>query len=248
MAYGFGYIGSKNHIAEQIIEQLPTADYFVDLFAGGCSVTHCAILSGKFTNYIVNDWNTHPMNLLRDTIKGDNLTKENEWVSRERFNDEKASDPLIRYCWSYGNNGKDYIYSKQLEPIKENAHSMYMETGRKTIRLQHLENLNRLKRVHADFSKVEPRLEIHSTDFERVEIPNNGVIYCDIPYKGRKAYDTAPFDYERFYEWARRQKNIYISEYEMPEGFTCVAEWQRRCTLAHQRKVPTVERLFVPTA
>lgn len=43
--FGIGYQGSKNRIANDIICSLPSGDRFVDLFAGGCSVTHCAMLS-----------------------------------------------------------------------------------------------------------------------------------------------------------------------------------------------------------
>ena len=35
MRYGLPYKGSKNQIAEWIIQNLPKADTFVDLFAGG---------------------------------------------------------------------------------------------------------------------------------------------------------------------------------------------------------------------
>ena len=47
MNYGLPYMGSKNRIARDIVEQLPSAECFVDLFCGGCAVTHAAMLSGK---------------------------------------------------------------------------------------------------------------------------------------------------------------------------------------------------------
>ena len=53
MRYGVPYKGSKNQIARWIIDILPSADTFVDLFAGGCSVTHVAILSNKYKNIII---------------------------------------------------------------------------------------------------------------------------------------------------------------------------------------------------
>ena len=45
--FGVGYMGSKNKIVKALILQLPSAKYFVDLFAGGCAMTHGAMLSGK---------------------------------------------------------------------------------------------------------------------------------------------------------------------------------------------------------
>jgi len=35
MGYGIGYRGSKNKIAEEILEQLPSGNRLVDLFGGG---------------------------------------------------------------------------------------------------------------------------------------------------------------------------------------------------------------------
>ena len=53
--YGVPYRGSKNRIAEDIIALLPTGKRFVDLFAGGCAMTHCALLSDKWESVLSND-------------------------------------------------------------------------------------------------------------------------------------------------------------------------------------------------
>ena len=41
--YGVPYLGSKSRIAPWVVERLPSAETFVDLFAGGCAVTHAAL-------------------------------------------------------------------------------------------------------------------------------------------------------------------------------------------------------------
>lgn len=53
--FGIPYQGSKNAIADKLVRCLPSADTFVDLFCGGCSMTHAAIMSGKFRNIVCND-------------------------------------------------------------------------------------------------------------------------------------------------------------------------------------------------
>lgn len=53
--YGVPYSGSKNKLAEDIIALLPKGKRFVDLFAGGCAMTHCALLSGKWETILSND-------------------------------------------------------------------------------------------------------------------------------------------------------------------------------------------------
>lgn len=55
MRYGLPYKGSKNSIAEWIVDNLPPADTFVDLFFGGGAVTHRAMLTGKYKHFIIND-------------------------------------------------------------------------------------------------------------------------------------------------------------------------------------------------
>lgn len=53
--YGVPYQGSKSKIAEQIIDLLPSATHFVDVCAGGCALSHAALLSGKYRHVHAND-------------------------------------------------------------------------------------------------------------------------------------------------------------------------------------------------
>lgn len=118
MRYGIPYKGSKNKIAEWVVNQLPPAKNFYDLFAGGCAITHCAMLSGKYENFIINDIDPQLPQFFVDCVNG-RYRDEKTWVSREMFNLFKDSDPYIRYIWSFGNNGCSYLYSKEKEPIKK---------------------------------------------------------------------------------------------------------------------------------
>ena len=56
--YGAAYQGSKSKIADEIIALLPSKKYFIDAFAGGGALSHCALESGKFENIIANDLQT----------------------------------------------------------------------------------------------------------------------------------------------------------------------------------------------
>lgn len=95
-------------------------------------------------------------------------------------------------------------------------------------------------------------IEFYSTDYQAVPIPDNSVIYCDIPYRDTGTYQChkkTEFDYERFYNWAYSQTQpIFISEYFMPEDrFVCVAEIQRKETFsANNNSKKVTERVFVP--
>ena len=115
--FGVPYMGSKNKIVKKLIEQLPSAKYFIDLFAGGCAMTHGAMLSGKYELFIANDIGDAP-SLFQRAINGE-FRDEKRWISRDDFFALKDKDPYVRYIWSFGNNGKGYMYSIEIEPYKK---------------------------------------------------------------------------------------------------------------------------------
>ena len=116
--YGIPYMGSKNTIAYKIIEYLPKAENFYDLFCGGCSITHCAMLSKKYKNIYFNDIDKDMPKLFLDSIKG-KYKNEKRWISKEDFNREKDQSAYIRCVWSFGNKGTNYLYGKEIEPYKK---------------------------------------------------------------------------------------------------------------------------------
>ena len=120
MRYGVPYQGSKNQICDWLIEHLPSGDVFVDLFAGGCAVTHAALLSGKYNRIIVNDIGDAP-ELFLNAVAG-KYANEKRWISREDFHALKYKDPYINLCWSFGNNRSDYLYAVEVEPWKKALH------------------------------------------------------------------------------------------------------------------------------
>ena len=113
-------MGSKNLIAKTLIDALPAATTFVDLFAGGCAMTHAAMLSNKYQNFIANDLSDTPQ-LFLDSVAG-KFADEKRWISREDFQALKDTDPYVRYVWSFGNNGQTYMYSREVEPWKKALH------------------------------------------------------------------------------------------------------------------------------
>lgn len=126
MNYGLPYKGSKNSIAKWVISNLPASHTFVDLFAGGCAVTHAAILSGKFGRFIANDITEYPQ-VFRDAIDG-KYRNECRWISREDFLRLKDDDPYVRLCWSFGNNMKTYMYAPEVERFKNTCTRYFCKT------------------------------------------------------------------------------------------------------------------------
>lgn len=78
------------------------------------------------------------------------------------------------------------------------------------------------------------------------------VIYCDIPYRDTTKYSTDSFPYEEFYDWvkaASMSNTVLISEYSMPDEFTCIWSKETKTLLDSNKdksdsKNIRVEKLF----
>lgn len=121
MKYGLPYKGSKNKLAERIVHLLPKRTHLVDLFCGGCAVSHAALLMGKYEHIHINDINWMCPTLFIDALNG-KYNDENRWISREDFFRLKDTDPYVAVVWSFGNNLHTYLYSKDIEPLKKAIH------------------------------------------------------------------------------------------------------------------------------
>lgn len=270
------YKGSKSKIAQQIINVLPEAYYFVDLFGGGGAMTHCASLSFKYRRVIYNEIEPLIHKAFTMAVKGE-FKNESRWISREDFFRLKDTDPYAAICFSFGSDCKTYAYSKELEPWKKALHyarrlkdtSILNEMGvksngtRRDI-INHKEEYRRLYMEWLDKNYIAPdeieRCEsleklqdlesldrlgrLDRLDYSEVLIPDNSVIYCDIPYKSTNTY-LSQFDYERFYQWALSQEqDVFISEYDMPDDFYLVAEFDRTSLLSPDSRETMKERLY----
>ena len=119
--YGLPYMGSKSKIATYIINTLPSADNFYDLFAGGCAITHRVLLTNKYKNIYFNDINGDITQLFLDAING-KYKNETRWISREDFFKLKDTEEYVALCWSFGNSQRAYMYGEYIEPWKKALH------------------------------------------------------------------------------------------------------------------------------
>ena len=119
--HGLPYTGSKSRIAHWVIDNLPRGRVLIDAFAGGCAITHRALLSQKWQTIIANDINGKYPQLFLDAIHG-RYRDEKRWISRQDFERLKSKDAFVACCWSFGNNLQCYMYSKAIEPYKRALH------------------------------------------------------------------------------------------------------------------------------
>ena len=125
--WGIPYQGSKSTICKDICSLFPTAENFYDLFGGGFSITHFMLVRRKndYKNFYFNEIRQGICELVQDAING-KYSYENfkpEWISREKFFAEKESNPYIKICWSFGNNGNAYLFGKDIEQYKKSLHN-----------------------------------------------------------------------------------------------------------------------------
>lgn len=121
MRYGLPYKGSKNKLAERIVRLLPRRTNLVDLFCGGCAVSHAALVMDKYEHIHINDLNWMCPTLFIDALNG-KYENENRWISREDFFRLRDTDPYVSVVWSFGNNLRSYLYSREIEPLKKAIH------------------------------------------------------------------------------------------------------------------------------
>ena len=203
------YLGSKQRIARELVNFIEThrveGQTWVEPFVGGASTIMYA--SGE---RIGGDANVHIITLLQALQNG---WKPPIKVSKKeylKFQDcgflmeDKALWAYIGFCCSYGakwfggyadNDGKDRIEDSYYEVMSQVPYL-------KGIIFKHC-------------------------DYQNLVIPDKSLIYCDPPYRATTGYGKA-FNHKLFYTWCRKMTSlghtVFMSEYFMPEDFTCVFE------------------------
>ena len=208
MRYGIPYRGSKSRIAPWVVSHLPAAPALIDLFAGGCAVTHCALLSGKWPRVIANDLTDAP-EVFRDSIFGE-YDGYSVVPTRDEFRRDKDWDMAEALLYSFGNNATSYLWGPRYEGVKAAASRMVaapsmherrmaykafcrelkafleqpggMESMGRLNGLQGLEGLERLQGLQG--LQGLQRLEISRASYDEVEVPEGACVYADPPYRG----------------------------------------------------------------
>lgn len=102
--------------------------------------------------------------------------------------------------------------------------------------VHHLQNLQHTKL----------KLNITNLSYESVIIPTdpNTIIYLDPPYKNTATYQN-DINHDHLIDWIKKQPNkVYISGYDMPSPFMCVAEFDHRSILSGKASNKITEKLY----
>ena len=237
------YMGNKKRIASEIVPLMldNASTTFVDLFCGSCSVTQMVPSSYR---RIANDKNKYLVEMWKSIISGRDfpilITKEYYADVRDCWHgkNDKYDEGLIGWVGFMASfNGRffDGGYSGHYVRIKNGKVRDYIS--------------EQIKNTIAQKEYLQG-VEYHCGGYDELVIPDNSIVYCDIPYSHTKQYDVSKnFDYERFYDWCRKMKStgkykLFISEYQMPSDFKCI--WQKEVTNSLNPTITKkkVEKLF----
>ena len=264
-ALGLPYMGSKRKIAHNIINTLvrrhPEATEFYDVFGGGGAMSFLAIQHPNIKKVYYNEFNKGLTELIKwvqnlpkdpELYKLGNILPDEcyKWVSREDFNKLKVGDTwynaLIRCCWSFGNDGDNYMFGKDVEPIKKLAHNVVVYKDKEALtklrgllntpfpytilersnlhtRRLSLQSIVKKQTRKTELQQLE-QLHVTNLDYRDVKFDEGAIIYCDPPYEATSEY-VDKFDSQAFYKWFRELKQpAYFSSYENAGGFQCIKE------------------------
>lgn len=239
------YMGSKRRIVNDILpimmKDMNENTAFVDVFCGGCHVVekvpgcYRRIANDK-NNYLITMWsmlvNTgleFPHTITKETYSHYRSIFNARGFGREKITSDDAMIGWIGFMGSFNGRFFDGGYS---------GHSV---GGRDYISEQ-------IRNTTAQIENLKG-VEWNVGDYSELNIPSNSLVYCDIPYKNTKQYSISKdFDYERFYDWCREIKGqghiVYVSEYWMPDDFTCVWEKPIKTTMNQKKTLNAIEKLY----
>ena len=231
------YMGSKNRIAKEILpiilKNRKENQWYVEPFAGGCNVidkvTGNRLASDK-SEYLMEMW----CDLTQDYMFIEEIDKDRYDRARNEFNNGVSEEFTISeigwigFMASYNGRFFDGGYNgnyKKRDYTKESIDNIYKQ-------------IESMKGVKFDFG-----------NYNEINIPNNSIIYCDIPYKGTKQYSTSKnFNHLEFWQWCRdmseKGHKVFISEYNAPSDFKCVWEKKVNTAINHEKTKKATEKLF----
>lgn len=237
-------MGSKSRIAKYIV---PILQSYIDKnkiinycepFVGGANI----IDKIKCKNKYGSDSNEYLIELYKNLDKVSTLpevvTKEEYSKVRDCYNNnsseyEKWYVGAIGFLASYNGRFFDGGYAGIVH-TKANTIRNYYDEAKRNLEKQ----IPNLKDIYWKFC-----------DYRKLKDISNFLIYCDIPYKNTKQYNTSKdFDHEVFWEWIRnksRKNIVIISECQAPKDFKCIWQQEVLRTVDNTKRVNSVEKLFI---
>lgn len=227
------YFGGKARIAGTIVKELQKMldpdQTFVDLFCGSCNIV--SKISAK--NRIANDVHKELIALHKAVQNG--------WIppdiiSEEDYTNAKTAEDHLKAFVGFGCSFSGKWFGGY---ARDGSNTNYAKSAK-----------NSLLKKHKTMQDV---LFLNSS-YEKVNLPNNSLVYCDIPYKNTNGYSVGSFNHDDFYAWAKQMKEkgqiIVVSEYacNVPLDWQVVFELESKKGIRNKEGIQekTTEILMVP--
>ena len=232
------YMGSKNRIAKHILpiilKDRKENQYYVEPFVGGANMIDKVDgnrIGADNNEYLIAMWQGLQENKSRPyLIEKELYNKARDFFNKSEYSTfDKFMIGWIGWMGSYNGRFFDGGYS---------GHSV----GKRdyiTEQIRNTENqISKIKEIHFVYSS-----------YDKLEIPNNSIIYCDIPYKDTKQYSSSKnFNHNNFWNWAREKSQdgheVFISEYNAPDDFECIWQMEVTNSMNTTKTYKPIEKLF----
>ena len=231
------YMGSKNRIANEILPIIlqgkKANQWYVEPFCGSLGtmdkVSGLRLASDK-NKYLIAMW----VGLQENRQRPLEISKDLYDRARNEYNNGtniEFDDFMIGWIgWMASFNGRFFDGGYSGKTATRN----YID--------------EQIRNTEKQISKIK-NIVFKSCSYDELEIPDNSIIYCDIPYINTKQYAISKnFNHDKFWQWCRdmsiKGHNVYVSEYVAPNDFTCV--WQKEVTNSMNTSITykSVEKLF----
>ena len=232
------YMGSKNRIAKYILpiilKNRKENQYYVEPFVGGANMidkVDSNRIGADNNEYLIAMWRGLQKNLNRPYI----IDKELYSLARTAYiskDNTTFTDFLIGWIGWMGSSNARFL---------DGGYSGHLLGKRDYITEQ-------IRNTEAQISKIKDVLFVHSS-YDELEIPNNSIIYCDIPYKDTKQYASSKnFNYDNFWNWCRdmskKGHQVFVSEYIAPDDFECIWEMEVTNSMNTTKTYKPIEKIF----
>lgn len=206
------YVGSKDRLSKDLVPIIesyitPETKGYFEPFVGGANM----IDKINCNNKIGSDIHPYLIAVLNELSKG--------WIPPEDLDEDTYKDIqknyknypdyLVGYAGFQLSYGGKWFGGYRRDKVGKRNYSL--EAYNNTIK--QIPKLKDIKFINKDFREL---------PLDKIK---GYIIYCDIPYRGTTKYHTNKFPYDEFYSWAKvasTYNTVLISEYNMPEDFTCI--------------------------
>lgn len=241
------YMGSKARFTKEILpiilKDRKPEQWYIEPFAGGMNVI-CEVAGNRIANdnnkYLIAMWQSITN---MNSIFFREISKEYYDLVRNEFNgviEKNTSDAVVGWVGFMGSaNGRFF----------DGGYSGKSNTKIGTVR-------DYIKEAISNIEKQIPKMvgvQFDNKDYTELEMPNESIIYCDIPYQGTKQYSTSKdFNHSKFWDWCREKAKqghtVFVSEYNAPADFECVWQKEAKSSLSANGVIGgnkmSVEKLF----